>query len=366
MKKNIVLIVLTTLLLALASAPVWAQATLAKVEGKITDNGKPVPDASVTFSSISTGKVFKMKTDKHGDYYGIGLPVDDYKVEVNSPSGENLFTINRNHVSIEGGAASLLNIDITKDRKGGTGQPTYTKEQIEAIKAQNAKATSLNALIGQAQNAMNSRNWQDAIAPLQQMIEMDPKRWEFYQALGNSQINLSHYQDAVDAYEKGMSTAKDTLAAADPKTDAAKVKTGMGQMLSAEGNAYVKMGKNDLAIEAFSKAAEMDPNPGTAYFNLCATQYNLGQMKAAEVACTKAIAADPNKADAYFIKGSAMMGDAKLDANNKLILPPGTAEVLNKYLELAPDGAHANDVKAMLQAADAKIETSFGNRKKKK
>lgn len=365
MKKNIVLVVLTALLLALASAPVWGQATLAKVEGKITDNGKPVADANVVLTSAATGRSFKMKTDKNGNYNGVGFPVGEYKAEVFSPSGENLFTINKTQVSLEGGAATTLNIDITKDRKTGAGQPTYTKEQIEAIKAQNAKATSMNALIGQAQNAMNSKNWQEAIAPLQQMIEMDPKRWEFYQALGNSQINLSHYQEAVDAYEKGLATANETLAAADPKTDAAKVKAGIGQMLASEGNAYVKLGKNDLAVEAFTKAAEMDPHPGTAYFNLCATQYNLGQMQAAEIACTKAIAADPNKADAYFIKGSAMYGNGKLDAHNNYVVPPGTIEALNKYLELAPDGSHANDVKAMLQAAGAKIETSFGTKKKK-
>jgi hypothetical protein len=87
-------------------------------------------------------------------------------------------------------------------------------------------------------------------------------------------------------------------------------------------------------------------------------------MDAAEAACTKAIAADPNKADAYFIKGSAMFGKGKMDANNKWTVPDGTAQALNKYLELAPTGAHANDVKQMLEAVGAKIETTYKSRKK--
>jgi len=138
------------------------------------------------------------------------------------------------------------------------------------------------------------------------------------------------------------------------------------QMLTNEGNSYLKLKKNPEAIAVFTKAAEMDPNPGTAYFNLCATQYNTGNVEGALVSCDKAIAADPTKADAYYIKGSLLIGSGKMDKDNKFIAPPGSAEALNKYLELAPDGAHAADVKQMLAFIGSKVETSFGERKKKK
>jgi tetratricopeptide (TPR) repeat protein len=364
MKKNSILVIFAALLLALGSLPAWSQAQLAKVEGKITDNGKPVADVTVVMTNSGTGRNFKMKTDKNGSYSGVGFPVGEYKLEVNSATGETLYSEKQLQITIEGGANFVKNIDFAKDRKSG-GQPMLTKEQLDALKAQNAKATNLNALISQAQNALNAKSWQEAIAPLQQMIEIDPKRWEFYQALGNAQLNLAQYQDSVDTLEKGIAAGQAALGGGDPKADVPKVKAGIGQMLANEGNAYIKLSKNDLAITAFTKAAEMDPNPSVAYFNLCATQYNLGQMKAASLACDKAIAADPNKADAYFIKGSAMYGDGKMDKDNKYIVPPGTVEALNKYLELAPTGGHAADVKAMLEALGAKIETSFGKTKKK-
>jgi tetratricopeptide (TPR) repeat protein len=151
----------------------------------------------------------------------------------------------------------------------------------------------------------------------------------------------------------------------DPKADPAKAKAAVAQMLTNEGNAYLKLKKNDKAVESYTKAAAMDPNPGTAYFNLCATQYNSGNTQGALAACDKAIQADPNRADAYFIKGSLMLGDSKQDKEGKLQAPPGTSEALNKYLELAPDGPHAADVKAMLQAIGAKIETTYKEKKKK-
>ena len=59
------------------------------------------------------------------------------------------------------------------------------------------------------------------------------------------------------------------------------------------------------------------------------------------------------------------MGSSKLGKDGKLEAPAGTAEALNKYLELAPDGPHATDVKQMLTAIGAKIDTTYKEKKKK-
>ena len=59
------------------------------------------------------------------------------------------------------------------------------------------------------------------------------------------------------------------------------------------------------------------------------------------------------------------MGNSKQNKEGKLEAPPGTAEAFNKYLELQPDGPHANDVKEMLAYIGAKIETTYSTKKKK-
>jgi tetratricopeptide (TPR) repeat protein len=338
--------------------------TLTSAMGKVTNAGKPVPDAQVVLTSKDSGKQSKTKTDKNGTFSVVGLIRGIYAVEVLDASGASLYKKDF-ALTGEGGAMDKVDIELT------SGQPKVTKEQLDALKAQNAKAESINALIAQYNTAMTAKNWQGAIAPLQGMIAADPNRWEYLQALGTAQMNVEDYDGAVQSYEKGIQIAQGYVSGATPKdpknpnSDPAKAKAGVGQMLASEGNAYIKLKKNPEAIAAFTKAAEMDPNPGTAYFNLCATQYNTGNTEGALVACDKAIAADSTKADAYFIKGSLLVGQGKLDASNKYIVPPGTAETLNKYLELAPDGGHAADVKAMLQAIGAKIETSFKGSKKK-
>jgi tetratricopeptide (TPR) repeat protein len=227
-------------------------------------------------------------------------------------------------------------------------------DKARAIKEQNEKAKASNKLIPQANAALLNKQWQQAEDLLKKLVEINPEIWNYRQGLGTAQMNLGQYEDALKSFDVGIHLAQKELESKPPEGDAVNAKPGIAMMLTFEGNAYIKLKKNDLAIAAYTKAAAMDPNPALAYFNLCATQYNIGNMTDAVASCDKAIAADPSKADAYFIKGSALYGDGKLDAKGTYILPPGTVEALKKYLELAPEGAHVADVKAMLEAAGVK------------
>ena len=351
---------MATFLFLMGSVNAWSQATSARVEGTITAAGKPVADAQVVFTNRDNGKAYKFKTDKNGQFFGYGVPFGPYDQEVISASGETLIKRAVSIVSEAGTTVNKLSLDIS----GDGGQPKISKEELEKMKAERDKALGENALIAQLNPAMQAKNWEAAEPILVQLIAMNPSRWDYQQALGNAQLNLGKNEEAVATYEKAIPLAENA-SKTDPKADPAKTKTAIGQMLTNEGSAYLKLKKNDKAIEAYTKAAAMDPNPATAYFNLCATQYNSGNTQGALAACDKSIAADPNRADAYFIKGSLMMGDSKQDKDGKLQAPAGTADALNKYLELEPDGKHANDVKQMLNYIGAKIETSYKDKKKK-
>ena len=365
MKMKTIYVVMAALVMAFATAA-WPQgATLTAVSGKVKDGAKPLAGAQVVLTHLGTGKSYKAQTDKNGSYNMLGVTRGDYEIEVLDSSGQGLYK-QKKTIAAEGGGMEVLDIDVAS----GKGAPKMTKEEREKIEAENTKAKSVNALIEQAQKAINEKNWKDAEPILKQMIAAEPNRWEFYQALGNAQLSQQEYADAVDSYQKGIDVAQSVISGTLPKdpknpsTDPVKAKAGVGQMLGGQGNALLKLGKSKEAVEAFTKSAEMDPNPAVAYFNLCATQYNTGNTEGALAACDKAIAADPNKADAYYIKGSLMVGQGTMDKDNKVKVPPGTEEALKKYLALAPDGPHANDVKTMLEYIGSKVETTYKTRKK--
>jgi tetratricopeptide (TPR) repeat protein len=424
MKKSV--IVATFAFFAFAVGAAWAQ--LGQIGGKILgEDGKPLVNAKVVYTDPNTGRKYNFKTDKKGQYAGLGIPYGKYQVTINNEKGQEVVNMTASvgvdpadneidldlskpesqqlahHVSNSGtgggpggpavGGHTLpstqgldQNQGKSKDQgqnqaqnqtqnqgqgqisPGGEGgksgqqqQPKYTKEQVEEIKKQNEKAGNMNALIQQATSAMNAKNWQEAVGPLQQLVAMDPNDWQFYSALGDSQLNLGQFDQAVDTYSKGIQAAENmtTVDPKKPSSDPVKKKTGVAKMLTNEGNAYLKLHKNKEAVDAYTKAAGMDPNPSVAYFNLCATQYNTGNVDGALEACDKAIAADPTKADAYFIKGSLLIASSKQDKDGKIEAPPGTAEALNKYLQLAPEGAHVNDVKQMLEYIGSKVETTY-------
>lgn len=356
MKTKLTYPIMVIALFLAATATSWSQATAGKVQGTITDGGKPVPNADVVLTSMSTGRTFKMKSDKNGQVNGVGIPFGDYNEEVTA--GDKRF---KKEVRIqgEGGAVDDISVEVTSGKPGAG----PSKEELAKMTEERNKAINENTLIAQLNPALQAKDWATAEPILTKLIAMNPNRWDYQQALGNAQFGEGKFEEAVATYEKAIPIAENATKT-DPKADPAKAKAGVSQMLTNEGNAYLKLKKNDQAIAAYTKAASMDPNPGTAYFNICATQYNTGNTQGALAACDKAIAADPNRADAYFIKGSLMVGESKLDKEGKLQAPPGASEALNKYLELAPDGPHANDVKAMLQAIGAKVETTYHGKKK--
>ncbi|HWG50863.1 MAG TPA: tetratricopeptide repeat protein, partial [Candidatus Acidoferrales bacterium] len=311
MRMRPMYLILTAALLALSAVAAFPQATLTRVGGRITNAGQPVANAQITFTNLQTGRTFKGKTDKNGNYEIVGLERTNYQIDVTSATGEKLYSSKQGitgETNGHMGGEQTLDLDISQ----GGGQPKYTKEQRAEIEKQNEKARNMNELINQVNAALNARNWEGAIPLLQQLSTQDPNRWRFTQSLGDAQLNVGQYDQAVATYEKGIQVAQGFASGnvKDPKNpdaDPAKAKAGVAQMLTNEGNAYLKMHKNQEAVAAFTKAASMDPNPATAYFNICATQYNSGNTEGALAACDKAIAADPNRADAYFIKGSLMV-----------------------------------------------------------
>ncbi|HTD55765.1 MAG TPA: hypothetical protein VK670_10305, partial [Silvibacterium sp.] len=76
------------------------------------------------------------------------------------------------------------------------------------------------------------------------------------------------------------------------------------------------------------------------------------------------IAADPNKPIPYYLKGKALVSKATVDAKGNYVAPPGCLEAYQKYLELAPDGPFAPEVKQILQSMGGKVSSTYKAGKK--
>ncbi len=202
------------------------------------------------------------------------------------------------------------------------------------------RAESESDLLNRANTALNAKDWPAAEKLFRQLTTAAPTKWLYLQGLADAVGAQGKYPDAIAGYDKAIPLA---LATKDEKA-----RWAAGAMLTQEGLFYLRQKKFAEGVAAFTKATQYAQSPATAWFNVCAGAYNAGDVKAALAGCDKAVAIDPNKADAWFIKGSLMIADSKAGPNGKMIAPKGTVEALQKYLALAPNGAHVKDVQEML------------------
>jgi tetratricopeptide (TPR) repeat protein len=317
---------LGALLFAVGSLPAHSQSVGAQAEGKVTQEGSPLSNAQVVFTSTETGKVSKTKTDKGGEFKLLGVPYGSYRIDVLNDKGEKLFSETTTLGTDNTTDSNYLNIPVGKepitDSKFGLPQPAapkLTKEQLAKIQADNKKIAGLNSLISDAQNARQAQDWPKAETALKQLIAAAPdsSRWDFYMALGEAQSKSNKLDEAVQTYDKGVQVAQSLISGSSPADskvptlNPAAAKQGAGRMLTAQGNDYLKLQKQDEAIAALKKATEIDPSSALYSYNLCGVEFNAQKFDDAKTSC-------------------------------------------NKYLQLEPSGPHADEVKSFLATIPAK------------
>jgi tetratricopeptide (TPR) repeat protein len=388
--KKIIIPVLLILVLSLTASPVFAQA-MGSVKGVCKDaEGKPIAQAQVEWAGIETGRKYTLKTNNKGEYFSLGINPGKYNVKL-TKEGSELFHINNVTVSLE---ETVLDFDLKKEKTSAAQGQGLTPEQAKQLQEQQAKVAkenttvkSLNEKIAAAKTASDAGDFETAIAALTDANQMDSTRDLIWFKLGDAyrasapkqtdpaekqkrfEMAAADYQKAIELRTASDSAAKDpnnnvTLAAyynnlAETDSRVAASHTNLDE-------ADLRKKKIDDAIANYNKAAQLDPSKAGQYlYNTGAVLTNAGRADDAIAAFDKVIAADPNKAEAYYYKGVNLVGKATTDKSGKVVAAPGTEEAFKKYLELQPNGSHAEEAKAMLQYIGSTIETTFGTSKKK-
>jgi tetratricopeptide (TPR) repeat protein len=132
-----------------------------------------------------------------------------------------------------------------------------------------------------------------------------------------------------------------------------------GISYSSLGQLYILSNKVPEAKAAFDEAAKDFPEQAPLYYrNETVFFLQAGNAPEQVAAAEKAIAVDPTRAVLYFYKGQGLAAQATVDAKTqKLTLPAGCADALQKYLDLDPSGSYSTDVKGMLAAAGIAVKT---------
>ena len=170
--------------------------------------------------------------------------------------------------------------------------------------------------------------------------------------LGQAQLGLKKYPEAETTYKKTLE-----VEAASKKPNPAV----QGLANSGLGEVYARTGKVPEATAAYDAAAKANPTQGAVYLKNEAVIFSqIGNPDAQVAAADAAIALDPSSPILYYLKAQGMIGKSTIDPKtNRIVLPPGCAEAYQKYLDLAPTGPYAGEVKGILDQAGQKVDTSF-------
>ena len=344
------------LALVLGSAPAWADTQ--GLEGKcVGENGEPLIDHLVLIERQDVKGNFKVKTNKKGEYTYIGLPIGEYKVTLQSPTGQTLFFF-RSRVGFQ--EMKKLDFDMAKEKKVAVEEQKKKieanpelKRQMEEQAKEVKNYTGLKELFEQSTKLTDQKMYAEAIPLLEQALPMAKGNNIpiVLARLGEAYHKTKAYDKSVEMYQKAM--------AANPAESAYHNNLG---------NVYADMGKYPEAAAEFKKAAEMDPSRAASYyFNYGAILYNQGKIDEAVEAFQKSVGSDPNYAEGQFMLGQALMGKLGMDPKTgKIIAAAGTVEALEAYLKLEPAGKHAAEAQSMLQTLQSSVETSYKKPKKAK
>ena len=339
----------------------------------LTPNGEVKLTTEKNPNSPNVKFDYTFPIDGSGNYKGSGIKPGNYTA-VAFQEGKHVDFM---PAQIPAGADQEVNFDMTRkeyiDKMSPADKANLEeyKKNAAATTAQNAKITNLNNLLKSARADTLAGNYDAAAKAMTDATTAKPDEPILWETLGDAQLGqanaaakVAHDAKTTDAtvpdkfaaaetsYEKAL-----TLNAALAKPSADLTGTANNQL----GQAFGKTGKIKEAAAAYELAAKADPTKAaTYYFNEAATLFNGNDIDGAAAAADKAIAADPTKADAYYLKGQALVQKATVDPKTSTITaPPECIAAYQKYLELAPTGPHAQEVKDVLAGIGAKVAETY-------
>jgi tetratricopeptide (TPR) repeat protein len=382
-------------LLAFALVPALAQAPTGKIHGHVTNpTGAPTNSGSISLSTDGghTSK-YTFPVDANGDYKGEAPPAT-YTVVYRMPDTPPDKMIDSiDNVKIVAGQD--VNQDVDMSRKEYIDKLTPDqKKQLDELKKHNAEALKSNEVIKNLNSDLKVviQDFHDAdtagadaaktlgasaskadiesktndiktakYTEVETMMLKDtaakPDASVLWAELGQAEVGLKKYDQAETDYKKALEV---DLASKKPNVAV------QGSANSGLGEIYARAGKVPEATAAYDAAAKVNPTGAANYLkNEAVIYFQTNNAEAQVAAAQEAIQADPTQALPYYLKGAGLVQKATVDPKTSMIvLPPGCAEAYQKYLELAPDGPYAGDVKAILQQAGQKINSTFKATKK--
>jgi tetratricopeptide (TPR) repeat protein len=310
-----VLLAACAVLVAVALAsPVIAQST-GMVKGKVVDaKNQPVEGAKITIEyKDGISRVYTVKTNKKGEFTQIGLATGNYSVTAEKEKlGSTTYD-----VRVRLGEQTEVNFLLDPSQSGPS-------------KEEKAKVAAIKQLFDEGVTASRAGDHDTALAKFTEATTVMPTCYDCYYNIGFAQAQKKEYAKAEEAFKKSIEL----------KADYIEAYNGLATIYNAQK-------KFEDAQAASQKAAALASAAGTsaggggvdALYNQGVIAWNAGKAEDAKKSFEDAIKADPKHANSHYQLAMCFINLGKMTE---------AVTEFESYMQLAPDGQYATQVKAML------------------
>lgn len=231
-------------------------------------------------------------------------------------------------------------------------QDIHEADTARTLAVQALGATASKADVDAKEAAIKAEKYGEVETLMLKDTAAKPDASVLWAQLGQAQLGLKKYPEAEATYKKTLELEANSKK---PNPDV------QGLANSGLGEVYARTGKIPEATAAYDAAAKANPAKGAFYLkNEAVIFFQMGNGDAQVAAADAAIALDPSSAVLYYLKGQGLIGKSTIDPKtNRIVLPPDCMTAYQKYLELAPTGPYAGEVKGILDQAGQKVDTNF-------
>lgn len=253
----------------------WAQTGTAR--GKVVDkSGEPVAGATIVIESQDGLPArFEISTDEDGEFRQVGLRPGKYR-----------FT-----VTLEGYRTTYVDYGI------GLGDQTQLPDiALPDAGAGDPARAQVNALFQEAIQLAEAGTFDGAEAKLEEAIALRPEFPEAYYNLGYIHIQRQEWAEAEAALKKAI-----------------ELREGYNEARMALSSVYQKTGRNAEAEALIEESAAGGGEDARVYFNLGVMKFNAGDTAAAVEAFTKAAELNPDNPEALYYLGTLAVQEGRTD-----------------------------------------------------
>jgi tetratricopeptide (TPR) repeat protein len=290
-----------------------ASAQTGVVRGKVVDaQGAPVEGAKVTISAKSVKNAREVKTNKKGEFVQVGLFPGDYTI-----------------------TAEKEQLKATQDTKVSIGDNPPLEFRLAPAAGGNAemaaKAAALQKLFEEGVEFSKAGKFDESIGKFNEALVQLPNCADCYYNIGFANSQKKDWAAAETAFKKAIELKADHCAA-----------------WAGLANVYNIQNKTDLALEATGKSSSCGGAPGATgggadangLYNQGVILWNAQKFDLAKEKFDAATKADPKFAQAWYL-----LGKANINLNDFA----GAVTAFEGYLQAAPTGEHAEEVKKNIE-----------------